>query len=73
MEARCSLKLRPSSTSPFTDRGLQQFLDLKGIEEILRLGQHSDKRIVETALASLLILAEDGAYCRPWFGESLDH
>jgi len=73
MEARCSLKRRPPSASPFSDRGLQQFLDLKGIEEILRLGQHSDKRIVETALASLLILAEDGAYCWPWFSEPLRH
>ena len=43
------------------DEALDQFLGLHGLEELIRLAQSADVRILETALQSLVILAEDGA------------
>ena len=42
------------------DAALAAFLELKGLEELIRLGRHTDRRILESALMSLVVLADDG-------------
>jgi hypothetical protein len=42
------------------DEALEEFLQLRGLEELVRLGKSDDVRILESALMALVVLAEDG-------------